>query len=285
MMLSTTAFLVVWIGLMAAGLRTTLVFLREHGLEGMNYRKERIPVGLGLFLWISAFLELFLRELWHALGLQLADWIALPEQSYFFMLTVLFLIGWMDDTIGDARIKGLRGHVRHFITTGGMSTGLAKAAVTGCLALWAAVLMAEEVIQGVMMFGVILLSTNVMNMLDLRPGRALKGYFLLAGLLLSLAPYVALAYLLPILSAALLVFSLDLRAKAMLGDMGANLLGFSVGFAACVVLPFWGLAAWLFVATWLHWAAERVSFSRVIEQSRVLSWIDQAGRREKGDSA
>lgn len=279
MMLSTAAFLLVWIGLMMAGLRTTLVFLREHGLEGTNYRKERIPVGLGLFLWISAFMELFLRELWHGFGFPLAEWIVRPDQSYFFMLTVLFLVGWMDDTIGDTKIKGLRGHLQHFITTGGMSTGLAKAGVTGCLSLWAAVLMAEQLLHGFVMFGVILLSTNVMNMLDLRPGRALKGYFLLAGLVLSLAPSDALAYLLPILGAALLVFSLDLRAKAMLGDMGANLLGFSVGYTACVMLPLWGLVSWLLVAAWLHWAAERVSFSRVIEQSRVLSWIDQAGRR------
>jgi UDP-GlcNAc:undecaprenyl-phosphate GlcNAc-1-phosphate transferase len=281
MTVAAAFFLLVWLGFCLMLLRHTLLFLIEHGLVRMNYRMERIPVGLGLYLWICSFLQLFLLEMWEAAGVKLPAWLGNAGLRYYFMLTVIFLIGWMDDTIGEEKVKGLRGHLSRFFHDGVITTGLAKAGVTAMLSAWSAVMIGGSGLHQVISFGVILLTTNTMNMLDLRPGRALKAYFTLAALLAFVGTSTAIPYLLPVLLGAILIFAYDLKARAMLGDMGSNLIGFCLGFTASAVLPWWGLVLWFCAAAALQWAAEKVSLTKVIDQNPVLAWLDQAGRGSK----
>ena len=69
-----------------------------------------------------------------------------------------------------------------------------------------------------------------MNLLDLRPGRASKG-FLTAWIVLAAfawgSAYVVLS--LPVAAATLLWLAPDLGERGMLGDVGANLLGAVLG--------------------------------------------------------
>jgi len=108
---------------------------------------------------------------------------------------------------------------------------------------------------------------NLLNLLDLRPGRALK---------------VALLCALPVswvvLGTAFGLLPWDLRERVMLGDGGANSLGAALGVALATVLPLLALAAVAAVVVALTLASERVSFTRVIERTPPLRWADRLGR-------
>ena len=65
----------------------------------------------------------------------------------------------------------------------------------------------------------------------------------------------------------------------MLGDSGANLLGFAAGLALYDVLPDPWVAVAGAVAVALNVVADTVSFSRVIEATPPLRWLDGLGRR------
>jgi hypothetical protein len=77
---------------------------------------------------------------------------------------------------------------------------------------------------------VLVLATNVFNLLDLRPGRATKAFVLLgAGLTLGSGELRPLWSLGLFAAPALVAGFYDLRERAMLGDTGANLLGALAG--------------------------------------------------------
>ena len=124
--------------------------------------------------------------------------------------------------------------------------------------------------------------TNVHNLLDLRPGRALKTAALLSGALLAdgregaEASRALAAGGLGVVAAAL---PEDLMENTMLGDTGANAVGAVVGtaLAAHPSRTVRGLAA--LVGTALVLASERVSFTRVIDRTPVLAALDGLGRR------
>jgi UDP-GlcNAc:undecaprenyl-phosphate/decaprenyl-phosphate GlcNAc-1-phosphate transferase len=65
----------------------------------------------------------------------------------------------------------------------------------------------------------------------------------------------------------------------MLGDAGANALGAMLGAAAAATLPRPARAAVLAVIIGLTAASEVVSFTRVIERTPALRWLDMLGRR------
>lgn len=187
--------------------------------------------------------------------------------------------GLLDDLAGDSTNKGLRGHLgalrRGRGTTGALkiaalaATGLASAALTDRRdhrALGPATLLGGAVIAG---------SANLANLLDLRPGRALKAS-VLAGIPLALAGERAAA---AAVGAALGALPADLARETMLGDTGANAAGALIGSALVARTGLGGRAVALAALTALTLASERVSFTQVIESTPVLREIDSWGRR------
>jgi hypothetical protein len=79
--------------------------------------------------------------------------------------------------------------------------------------------------------------------------------------------------------AALALLPEDLGERAMLGDAGANALGAMLGAAAAGALPWRARIALLAGIAALTVASEKVSFTRVIEATAPLRWLDMAGRR------
>ena len=72
----------------------------------------------------------------------------------------------------------------------------------------------------------------------------------------------------------------------MLGDAGANLLGFTAGIGLYLSLPAWGIAVAALVVVGLNVLAETVSLTRLIEAAPPLRWFDRLGRmRSDGPSA
>jgi len=128
--------------------------------------------------------------------------------------------------------------------------------------------------------GVVLIAAcaNVWNGLDVRPGRALKAF-----LLVAVCTAWADRSLLPTLPGLLVLgvgpaLYLDLRERAMLGDAGSNLLGFTAGVALYLQLQGWAVACAAAVAVTLNILADTVTFSRIIEAVPPLRWLDALGR-------
>jgi hypothetical protein len=186
--------------------------------------------------------------------------------------------GGYDDLAGSAGRRGFRGHLgalrRGEITTGAIKlggigvTGMASAALAGGAPV-------DVVVNGALVAG----GANLLNLFDLRPGRAVKvavasGVLIAAGGSLSgrragvAAP----------LAAGLSLLPEDLAERAMLGDCGANALGAMLG-AAAAGLPRPARIALLAGITGLTAASERVSFTKVIERTPALRWLDMLGRR------
>jgi hypothetical protein len=117
-------------------------------------------------------------------------------------------------------------------------------------------------------------SANLLNLFDLRPGRAAK---------VAAAAGVALCGAEPLAAApaggALALAGEDLGERAMLGDAGANALGAMLGAAAAARLSRRARAGLLAGVIALTAASEVVSFTRVIERTPPLRWLDLLGRR------
>ncbi|NEK85843.1 hypothetical protein GCU60_08720 [Blastococcus saxobsidens] len=198
--------------------------------------------------------------------------------------TVSGLVGGYDDLAGarpeQARDKGLAGHLRA-LREGRVSAGAVKVAGIGTAAAVAAVLTrgrsrgAAALVDGVLTTGLVAGTANLLNLLDLRPGRAAK-----AG---SIAAAAALAgrsggLVAGPLGATVAVLPADLTERIMLGDCGANGLGALLGLRLAAMPGRGARTGALAVITALTLASEKVSFTRVIEATPGLRELDRLGR-------
>ena len=190
--------------------------------------------------------------------------------------------GALDDLAGDGASKGLKGHLGA-AARGRVTTGLVKVAGIGATGLVAAALADRQrhdvsaldtLVGGALVAG----AANLANLLDLRPGRALKVTVIAAVPLLLSPDGPAAARAAAATGAALGVLRPDLAGTAMLGDTGANAAGALVGTALLGVAGRRGRVLTLALLTGLTLASERVSFTRVIESTPVLRELDAWGR-------
>lgn len=188
------------------------------------------------------------------------------------------LAGAYDDLVAPrlevAGDKGWRGHLRA-LRSGRPSGGVVKVAVIGAGAVGAGRLAAHSWASAVPAAALIAGTANLVNLFDLRPGRAGKVVIALAGAQLS-GPAAGGAA--AVLGAALAELPGDLGEARMLGDVGANPLGALLGLrlAANGAPARWGALA---VVMALTVASERVSFTRVIARHAPLRALDEWGRR------
>jgi UDP-GlcNAc:undecaprenyl-phosphate/decaprenyl-phosphate GlcNAc-1-phosphate transferase len=190
------------------------------------------------------------------------------------------MVGAYDDLYGTTQAKGLRGHLRA-LRSGELTSGMIKVLGVGCSAATAAALIQRgrpgcpkpmcRVLDGLVDTALIAATANLINLFDLRPGRAAKVVILLGTGLFGFGAA-------PAVGAAAGSLPTDLAARSMLGDCGANALGAAAGTAAAQSLPrrFRLLALGAVVA--LNLASERVSFTEVIEGTPLLRRLDQLGR-------
>jgi UDP-N-acetylmuramyl pentapeptide phosphotransferase/UDP-N-acetylglucosamine-1-phosphate transferase len=191
--------------------------------------------------------------------------------------------GLLDDLRGSAKRRGLRGHLgalRH----GEVTTGTVKLAGLAATGLAAALAEGGDPVDIAVNAGLVAGGANLLNLFDLRPGRAIKVAALFAALIGSWGPEGLEAAAGPA-GAALALLPEDLGERAMLGDAGANALGAMLGAAAAVTLPRGARAGLLAGIVALTVASEKVSFTKVIAASPPLNWLDMLGRRPPQGSA
>jgi UDP-GlcNAc:undecaprenyl-phosphate/decaprenyl-phosphate GlcNAc-1-phosphate transferase len=192
--------------------------------------------------------------------------------------------GGYDDLAGRGDRRGFRGHLGA-LRDGELTTGAIKLGGIGGTGLLASALLRTRgpaapsgvsAADFVLNAGLVAGGANLLNLFDLRPGRAIK-VLLGASALLTAAPG-ARVVAGPAGAAAALLPE-DLRERAMLGDAGANALGGMLGAGAAIVLPRPARLAVLAAIIGLTAASEVVSFTQVIERTGPLRWIDMLGRR------
>jgi UDP-N-acetylmuramyl pentapeptide phosphotransferase/UDP-N-acetylglucosamine-1-phosphate transferase len=214
-------------------------------------------------------------------------------------------VGLYDDVVGgrpeQKTAKGFAGHLAA-LRDGRVTSGLVKIVGVGAAAVAASALLAAdpvarargrhggapgqvrgrwsgtpgrtaEIILGA---GVIAGTANLVNLLDLRPGRALKAGILLGGPLLGGAGGGIAA---GAAGAAAGLLPTDLDERVMLGDCGANALGAVLGVALAARTGWVGRAALLAGIGALTASSEKVSFTEVIQRTPGLRELDALGRR------
>lgn len=191
--------------------------------------------------------------------------------------------GGYDDLAGSGGRRGFRGHLGA-LARGEVTTGAVKIGGIGATGLAASVLAGGSAADVIINTGLTAGGANLLNLFDLRPGRAIK-VAVAGGSLLALAtpgePGTASATAGPV-GAALALLPEDLGERAMLGDAGANALGAMLGAAAAVSLRRPARMALLAGIIGLTAASEVVSFTAVIERTPALRWADMLGRRSAG---
>jgi UDP-GlcNAc:undecaprenyl-phosphate GlcNAc-1-phosphate transferase len=200
--------------------------------------------------------------------------------------TMVFVAGLFDDA-QPARVRGLRAHGLALVR-GRVTSGVVK-----LVTFIVAAMILVEATRGLSVEGVVGIlfiagATNLWNLLDVAPGRSMK-FFILAALALqgaiaaaSLdAPGGFSVFVFTGLAAALVALPFDLREHAMLGDGGANVLGFLVGAGLYLRLPIaWQWVA-LAVVVVLTVLAETVTLTRIMRAVPPLRWFDDWGRRRE----
>lgn len=185
-------------------------------------------------------------------------------------------VGAYDDLAGDAGSKGLRGHLgalgRGQVTTGAVKVlGLAVTGVAATVLAGRRTSAVDALVGGAVVAG----AANLVNLLDLRPGRALKAVLLVAPFVPGVGrPLAAVAG-----GAAAGLLGDDLAERSMLGDTGAAAVGALLGLALVAGVDRRGRWGVLSLLTALTLASEKVSFTRVIESTPGLRELDRLGRR------
>lgn len=313
----------------AVAMRALAPSLAASRLSTVNYRGRTVFPGLGLVwvIWSVALLAAStgLAALGEALGGRYGSVEMLlfdgPLTMSLYSVPIILTLaatsfGMVDDVFGTSADKGFRGHLRA-LASGRLSTGGLKLLGIGLVAAvygWSATVTGvnaelldsagKRVVGWVLATLVIALSANLLNLMDLRPGRALKSYGILVvpaatvfgldatGRFAAATPeslwtagdtaVTLVALLVVLLGPVAAVWRFDLTERGMLGDAGANAMGAIVGYLLAGSLPLAWLSGAALALFALNVLSERVSFSAVIERVGLLRALDDLGRLADG---
>ncbi|MGE5583392.1 MAG: hypothetical protein ACM3X9_12775 [Bacillota bacterium] len=264
----------------------TMPYLRDliinTGFMKPNYREEKIPACAGL---------IFVALLPLITGISLLLGINSAYDSFLFLFIILGagFMGLVDDKMGNHNTKGFKGHFLALIKNKKLTSGGFKALFGATIAL---VFSIGAAIPGgrsfwtpwtiFINFLLVCLAMNMINLFDLRPGRAGKIYLLAFLIVIAFSKSMEhyLGLYLPIVAILLYYLPFDLRAEMMMGDTGSNLLGASLGGMMAWMLSDFSKIVALGIMIALQLSAEKVSFTKIIERYSFLRYIDNIGRRK-----
>ena len=278
----TLAGLALSLGLAGLLVPAWLRDLRAVGLVRENWRGRVVAFPAGAVLVAVALIALApLALLDDRADLDLLE----PELRRWIVFVIgVALLGLLDDSLGRASEpgspRGWRGHARA-VLGGRFSTGAIKAVGAVALAAYAVSGRGRENLDYLADLALLLLATNLFNLLDLRPGRVEKVFFtLLAGLCIGAWTLEPLELLGIFVAPVLVGFAFTLRERAMLGDTGSNLIGALAGISLIETLGDDGRLIALAVVAALTLYGEFRSINAVIERVPLLRHLDSLGRAE-----
>jgi UDP-N-acetylmuramyl pentapeptide phosphotransferase/UDP-N-acetylglucosamine-1-phosphate transferase len=265
-------------------LRCAAAVLAQPALQRENYRAHRLPTAVGVVLVAAVIAVDGGRTLLGVAGI--GDAGTAPARLVLLAAVVMFgFLGLLDDLLGDADDRGLRGHVGAALQ-GRVTTGFIKLGGGVAVALvLAGTIDGDRPGRVLVDAALIALAANLGNLLDRAPGRttkwALVAYVPLAVVAGTSATGVALAV---VAGSAVVLLVGDLRERFMLGDTGANALGAALGVATVLEASPEVRAVVAGVLLALTLLSEVVSFSRIIAAVPPLRAFDLLGRRPEEPS-
>jgi UDP-N-acetylmuramyl pentapeptide phosphotransferase/UDP-N-acetylglucosamine-1-phosphate transferase len=209
---------------------------------------------------------------------------------FMFVLVAMGFMGFFDDQLGVHEVKGFKGHFQLLFGEQKLTSGAFKAIFGAIIALVFSFGTMEFIRGGwpiwtfLINFLLVASATNTINLFDLRPGRAGKAYLFGFIVVLSFSGGNFLIYtslFLPILAIMIYYLPFDLQGKVMMGDSGSNLLGASLGIMMAWMLSDVSKIVALVILLALQLIAEKFSFSEIIEEYRILRYLDELGRRKE----
>jgi UDP-GlcNAc:undecaprenyl-phosphate/decaprenyl-phosphate GlcNAc-1-phosphate transferase len=252
-----------------------LSHLRAGGFTRENYRGVALPFPAGIAIVAAGLASLGACAA--VARIANADVLAEGLATVAVYALGIALLGLVDDLLAGPS-RGWRGHGAA-VLRGGFSTGALKAAGALALALWALRFEGSSAWRYMLAVALLVLTTNLFNLLDLRPGRAVKALALLgAGLTLGAWDARPLAAVGAFAAPALFLGLYDVRERAMLGDTGSNLIGGLAGLWMVLSLDTLGQGIALAIVAALTLYGELRSISAAIERIPLLRWIDSLGR-------
>lgn len=257
---------------------TTAPVLAQPSLARANYRGHVLPTAGGLLLVAAVIAVEGARTLLGVVGVGGTD--TAPARLLVLAAVVAFgFLGLVDDLLGDANERGLRGHL-HAALQGRATTGFVKLGGGIAMALVLAGAVDGDRPARVLVDGaVIALAANFGNLLDRAPGRTSKWGLVLYVPLAIVAGTAATGVALGVVAgAAAGLLVADLREELMLGDTGANALGAALGVATVLATGAGVRDIVAVVLLALTLLSEVVSFSRIINAVPPLRLFDRLGR-------
>jgi UDP-N-acetylmuramyl pentapeptide phosphotransferase/UDP-N-acetylglucosamine-1-phosphate transferase len=243
------------------------------GFVRPNFKGENIPLAAGVVFFITTVtvtMPLFL--FW-------PEYMRNQALVFLFAVAGATCLGLVDDFWGARDASGLLGHFKALFN-GRVTTGAVKAIGGGILALVAgAQLYPGNYVKIIDSSLIIALSANLINLFDLRPGRAGKMYILLYLILLPAVwgrPEGVMATM--VLGGLVAFLPVDLKARAMMGDAGSNTLGMVAGITAAASLQGYSRFIFLGALILIHIITERYSLTRIIAGNTLLNYLDMLGR-------
>jgi UDP-N-acetylmuramyl pentapeptide phosphotransferase/UDP-N-acetylglucosamine-1-phosphate transferase len=258
---------------------TTVRGLAAQGMVRENYRGVPVAFPGGIALIVPAIVSLVLVA-------PLYEFVDTSVLETGFGLALIYVfgiafLGLVDDLVG-SNTDGPRGWRGHFtaLAAGRLSTGVLKAVGALGLALLVAANPDARAADYLLSVAVLVLATNLFNLVDLRPGRAGKLFVLLgAGLTIGSRDLDPLWTLGLFLGPILVLLPLDLREVGMLGDTGSNVLGAVAGVWMILTLKSTlGLAIAAAVLALITLYGEFRSISAFVERTPGFRQLDLLGR-------
>ena len=249
-----------------------IVFLMDRGLTEVNYLNNKTPNAAGLILMFPCIFAVIPHAVYYR---------ELDTVIYIFVIIALALSGLVDDIMGDKTSKGLMGHAATYIN-GGFSTGGIKAVIGLIIGLLIALYRETGYIMILVDTVLFALSVNMINLLDLRPGRALKGLFIFLLPIIILTGFSYIWMVLPLIVVLPLYIRGEMNGQYMLGDTGANLIGSILGMYSVFALSVPSRIILAVVLVAVHGLTEFYSITKWIDSVPLLKYIDRLGVKKNG---
>lgn len=245
--------------------------LVDGEMEKENYRGDLIPVGMGIALIPILIIHFFILIYLYPTEINLL-------LIFLGGILAMAFVGMVDDLLGNRDTLGFKGHIGSLLK-GKLTTGGFKAVIGGMISLFISFLISNSTLQLILNFLIMALMTNLLNLMDLRPGRAIKSFTLLWGAFLFVGLTRGSKEILAIVMGYnLAYFPQDLKAKAMMGDVGSNTLGISLGMAAAISFANQYKIIVVIGLVLLHVIAEKYSITKIIKENKLLNYLDELGR-------
>jgi UDP-N-acetylmuramyl pentapeptide phosphotransferase/UDP-N-acetylglucosamine-1-phosphate transferase len=249
-----------------------------------NYRGRRLPTAAGLVVSLAILAAAAATELAVAAGAEPDDALLIGLRLVLVAALGFALLGLLDDLTVGEESGGFTSHLR-WLLRGRLTTGTVKLFGGAAVAL-VVVALASPTGDGAPGWGRLLtdgalvaLAANLGNLLDRRPGRAIKATLVaFGGLIVAVGAEPELAGVAFAVGGAAGLLVPDLRERLMLGDTGSNVLGAVLGLGVVITASPGVRIGVLVAVAVLNLLSERVSFSRVIDRVLPLRAFDRFGR-------